>query len=106
MQAFAADLEKLFNSLQAIDTELIVQACGHGQQSSRSGMLCSVCTVQVARCASQLGWQSALPPFWLPSLTGCSCCPCLLQAGAGGGVSASVAADDAAVNRFLLDLVR
>jgi aarF domain-containing kinase len=52
IKAFAADLEKLFNSLQAIDTELIVQA------------------------------------------------------GAGGGVSASVAADDAAVNRFLLDLVR
>lgn len=29
-----------------------------------------------------------------------------MQAGAGGAVSASVAADDAAVNRFLLDLVR
>lgn len=28
VQAFAADLEKLFNSLQAIDTELIVQASG------------------------------------------------------------------------------
>ncbi len=52
LQAFAADLEKLFSSLQAIDAELIVQA------------------------------------------------------GAGGTVSASVAADDAAVNRFLLDLVR
>lgn len=49
--AFAADLEKLFASLQEIDTELIVQA-------------------------------------------------------GSGGVSASVAADDAAVNRFLLDLVR
>ncbi|KAL4449557.1 hypothetical protein ABPG77_007201 [Micractinium sp. CCAP 211/92] len=52
IKAFAADLEKLFSSLQAIDAELIVQA------------------------------------------------------GAGGTVSASVAADDAAVNRFLLDLVR
>lgn len=52
LQAFAADLEKLFSSLQAIDAELIVQA------------------------------------------------------GAGGAMSASVAADDAAVNRFLLDLVR
>lgn len=50
-QAFAADLQKLFVSLQAIDTELIVQA-------------------------------------------------------GAGGVSAQVAADDAAVNRFLLDLVR
>ncbi|PSC67556.1 hypothetical protein C2E20_8783 [Micractinium conductrix] len=52
LKAFAADLEKLFSSLQAIDAELIVQA------------------------------------------------------GAGGTVNASVAADDAAVNRFLLDLVR
>ena len=30
----------------------------------------------------------------------------IVQAGAGGTVNASVAADDAAVNRFLLDLVR
>jgi hypothetical protein len=51
LQAFAADLEKLFASLQEIDTELIVAA-------------------------------------------------------GTGGVSASVAADDAAINRFLLDLVR
>jgi aarF domain-containing kinase len=49
--AFAADLAKLFASLQEIDTELIVQA-------------------------------------------------------GTGGASASVAADDAAINRFLLDLVR
>lgn len=51
LQAFAADLEKLFTSLRDIDTELLVQA-------------------------------------------------------GSGGVSASVAADDAAINRFLLDLVR
>lgn len=51
-QAFSADLEHLFSSLQSVDAELIVQA------------------------------------------------------GAGGRVSASVAADDAAVNRVLLDLVR
>lgn len=32
--------------------------------SCRSGVLCSVCAVQVVtRCAIQLGWQSALPPF-------------------------------------------
>ena len=35
--------------------------------------------------------------------------PCahqVVEAGAGGGVSASLAADDAAVNRLLLELVR
>lgn len=51
LQAFSADLAKLFTSLQAIDTQLIIDA-------------------------------------------------------GSGGVSAQVAADDAAVNRFLLDLVR
>lgn len=51
LKAFAADLKALFESLQAIDTELIVAA-------------------------------------------------------GSGGVSASVAADDVSVNRFLIDLVR
>ena len=48
-----------------------------------------------------------MPPCLLPSpLLNCYAAGTLPQAGAGGGVSASVAADDAAVNRFLLDLVR
>lgn len=98
-QAFAADLEKLFTSLQAIDTELIVQV---GRR-------------RVAAWVGGARWVLRCRPAPRPALL-FDCCRVLLsaeemachvvsQAGTGG-VSASVAADDAAVNRFLLDLVR
>ena len=103
-QAFAADLERLFESLQAIDTELIVQA---RVRAAAAECVC-VCTHGRSPTAHSPSHPPSHPPntpVHPPSRPPTPPAPPHPQAGAGT-VSASVAADDAAVNRFLLELIR